>query len=308
MNERNDRIYAVVVTYNRLCLLKKTVEALLGQTARPDKIFIVDNASTDDTPAYLESLAVDSLFRVIRLDTNTGGAGGFSAGIKAAVKDGCDWVWLMDDDTEPSPAALENLIRCKDLDAKVGYLASRVVWRDGSQHLMNVPWVRQDVFVDGRLYPFDKFGDERAFTINCASFVSFMIRSEVVGEIGLPYKDFFIWLDDFEYSMRIKSHGYFGLYVYDSVAVHNTERNEAATLVTAAPSQAWKFFYEVRNRMFLERFNHKSYFSFVKHSFKQYRKYLKQVDQRADAKDEYRQNIKRGFRAGLKFRPHIEFV
>lgn len=308
MKENKEKIYAVVVTYNRLHLLKKTINALKGQTVKPDKVIIVDNASIDSTSDYLKELQDDTLFRIINLNHNMGGAGGFSTGMKEAIKEGCDWVWLMDDDTEPTPAALENLIRCKDLSPHIGYLASRVLWKDGQAHLMNVPWVRQDVNVDGILYPFDKFGDKNAFTINCASFVSFMVKSKVVKKIGLPYKEFFIWLDDFEFSMRVKSHGYFGLYVYDSVALHNTERNEAANLSTAAASQAWKFFYEVRNRMFLSRFEHHGYLAFLKHSIKKYKDYMKQVEKRTDAKEEFKKQIKQGFKAGLKFRPNIEYI
>ncbi len=46
----------------------------------------------------------------IRMDKNTGGAGGFHEGIKRGYKAGYDWLWLMDDDTIPSSEALSLLV------------------------------------------------------------------------------------------------------------------------------------------------------------------------------------------------------
>ena len=46
----------VIVTYNRVQLLRECVAHAEAQTSRPDSIIIVDNASTDDTRAYLEEL------------------------------------------------------------------------------------------------------------------------------------------------------------------------------------------------------------------------------------------------------------
>ena len=48
------KIAAVIVTYNRLYLLKEVLEAFDNQTRVPDYIIIVNNASTDGTEAFLE--------------------------------------------------------------------------------------------------------------------------------------------------------------------------------------------------------------------------------------------------------------
>lgn len=39
--------------------------------------------------------------------------------------------------------------------------------------------------------------------LDCATFVSVLFPSKIVFEVGLPYKEFFIWGDDFEYTSRI---------------------------------------------------------------------------------------------------------
>jgi GT2 family glycosyltransferase len=95
---------AVVVTFNRLAQLQITLPALRDQDV--DHIIVVDNASTDDTPAWLADQA-NARVHVVQLADNTGGAGGFEAGM-AYARDHFDpdWMVLMDDDSRPQSGAL----------------------------------------------------------------------------------------------------------------------------------------------------------------------------------------------------------
>ncbi len=133
------RVVAVVVTWNRRDLLEESIDALRGQTHRPAAIVVVDNASTDETGDYLSTQAD---LDVVRLEKNTGGAGGFAVGIEQALTHGPDLLWLLDDDTVPSPSAAEELVRAwsgYDVSPRPAVLASKVVWTDGREHPMNTP-------------------------------------------------------------------------------------------------------------------------------------------------------------------------
>jgi rhamnopyranosyl-N-acetylglucosaminyl-diphospho-decaprenol beta-1,3/1,4-galactofuranosyltransferase len=96
------RVAAVVVTFNRKHLLIECIQGLLVQTVRPDRIYIVDNASTDGTAESLAEAGYlnNPLIQYVCLGSNCGGAGGFSAGLEIAYKAGFDWFWLMDDDVD----------------------------------------------------------------------------------------------------------------------------------------------------------------------------------------------------------------
>src|SRR5437588_9567672 len=98
-------VCTVVVTYNRSALPSHCLAALRTQTHPIDRIIVVDNASTDDTPDVLRDC------EHVRLDANAGSAGGFAAGLEAAWRTGCGWIWLMDDDVQPAADALELLLR-----------------------------------------------------------------------------------------------------------------------------------------------------------------------------------------------------
>src|SRR5690606_16539980 len=76
------RVAAVIVAYNRAELLREALDALAAQTRPLDVVIVVDNASTDDSPAVAAQHPLG--VRLVTLERNTGGAGGFAAGLALA--------------------------------------------------------------------------------------------------------------------------------------------------------------------------------------------------------------------------------
>ncbi len=242
--ERQHRVTAVLVAYNRVDLLTHALDALAAQTRPVDQVVVLDNNSDDDSAAVAAAHPVGA--RVISLDRNTGGAGGFAAGIAAALHVPADavpeWVWLMDDDTIPTPDALAELLRAADTyDGPVALLGSRVVWHDGRDHPMNTPRRRPRVAAE----LMDRADQAGAVPVRSSSFVSMLVNTRAVEHFGLPIADYFIWNDDFEYSCRLLRHGT-GLYVPASVVEHRT-KTFGATDADPGP----RFYYEVRNKIWM---------------------------------------------------------
>ncbi|MGO2178857.1 glycosyltransferase, partial [Cellulosimicrobium funkei] len=133
------RVVAVVVAYARRDLLVEALDALAVQTRPVDAVLVVDNASPDDSAVVAATHGVAPT--VLELARNTGGAGGFAVGLAHAVEEmAADLVWLMDDDTIPTPGALQELLAARDgYGGPVALLGSRVVWTDGRDHPMNTP-------------------------------------------------------------------------------------------------------------------------------------------------------------------------
>jgi GT2 family glycosyltransferase len=237
-------VVAVVVTWNRRELLQESLAAVHGQTHAPSAIVVVDNASTDGTGELLASAYAGELgLDVVTLRENTGGAGGFAVGIERALVHHPDLVWLLDDDTVPTPTAAEELVRAwtDHPGDRPAVLASRVVWTDGRDHPMNTPRRKPGAS------PEESAAAEQvgAVPIRSASFVSIMCDAEVVRERGLPVADYFLWNDDFEYSTRL-IRGNVGLSVPASVVVHKTK---VFGSTDADPGE--RFFYEVRNKLWM---------------------------------------------------------
>lgn len=238
------RVVAVVVTYNRAALLAEAIDALRAQSRPLDAIIVVDNASTDETSEMLREYRDVTVHRLAR---NTGGAGGFAFGLRAALADRADLAWLMDDDTVPTLDALEEL-----LSARASYrpapggqapalLASRVVWTDGRPHPMNTPRPKPMVGRAERRAA----GAVGCVPVRSASFVSILLDCARVDAVGLPIADYFLWNDDFEYTTRLLR-GAVGLLCPASLVVHKT-RTFGST--DADPGE--RFFFEVRNKVWM---------------------------------------------------------
>lgn len=296
-------VSCVVVTYNRLSLLKECLAAVERQTFPIKKIVVIDNKSTDGTEGYLKSLSASEQYRIIRTDSNIGGAGGFSLGLKEAVLDGADYVWMMDDDTIPEPTALEALMDVAASSDRIGYVCSRVNWTDGEKHPRNGP---------GGLD-----ADDRITTANgvvacrckVCTFVSVLVSSQAVYKVGLPIKEFFIWFDDIEYTIRITRAGFQNYYVEQSVVVHKTPDVYEPNIEHAPVSMAPRFYYQVRNSCYFKHRMSSNILFFHISVWNRLRLMKRRIRRRKDGHfQEFYDAVKRGCRDGLTFYPQIEYL
>lgn len=235
------RVVAVVVAWNRRELLHQCLDGLAAQRRPADLMVVVDNASTDDSADLARKHPV--VDDVVAMPRNTGGAGGFAAGIAVAVeRHEADLVWIMDDDTVPSPGCLQALLDARALHpGRLALLASRADWRDGREHPMNTPRTRIDATSRER---------SQAAALGCrpirsSSFVSVLIDAQAVAQEGLPVADYFLWNDDFEYTARLLRRRR-GLYVPSARVQHLTK-----VFGDSAADPGPRFYQEVRNKTWL---------------------------------------------------------
>jgi GT2 family glycosyltransferase len=237
---RAPTVCAVIVTYNRQDLLARCLDHVQGQSRTPDRILVIDNASTDGTA---EMLARREGITVQRLEENLGGAGGFSRGLEIAYEAGYDWMWLLDDDTMLGETALAALLAgVERAPREPSVMTSVVRWRDSSLHPMNRPWLRMNRRGD--------FAEGAAFglaPIRAATFVSTMVHRDAVARHGFPPGHFFVWLDDIQYTARVLRDGY-GYMVPESEAVHWTPRPYDSVTDTRE-----RFYLKVRNQLWVLR-------------------------------------------------------
>ncbi|GHV79695.1 glycosyl transferase [Spirochaetia bacterium] len=295
-----DSVNTVIVTYNRLALLQECIAAVLIQTFPLNKIIIVNNASTDGTKDYLATLPASN-FVIINQKKNTGGAGGFNAGMKKSVDIGADWTWLMDDDTIPNPDTLEKLMYRSSIVPNTGFLCSRVLWTDGTVHKMNTHVPKN---IHG--FVFCEYIDDGILLCKSGSFVSCLIKQSVIAAVGFPIADFFIWSDDTEYTLRITNAEFFGLMVIDSIVIHKTVRNFIPQIPDATPDIFWKFYYDQRNKIYLLRgefpFSLKYLYMFIKTFIINSKQCLKNKGERFKLLS----IVFKGMLAGFFFYPKIE--
>lgn len=253
------KVDAIVVTYNRLDLLKKCLYALLRQTYELHNIFVIDNNSQDKTLLFLKELSSKySKIKVVHLSANIGGAGGFYVGLKEFIeKSKADYAWVMDDDAIPTPSALMKLMDKTAEITKLGFLCSNVRWKDNSPAKMNIP------------QPTPNWNEkvlQGLVEVEYASFVAILFPRKVITDIGLPIKEFFIWGDDVEYTKRITNSGYKGYLVNDAIIVHEIKQNIGTNIVLEKDkNRIARYFYARRNTMYTmkKRYNKKEFTKWV---------------------------------------------
>src|SRR5699024_2983956 len=234
----------IIVTYNRLELLKECLDAVENQSKAVRKIFVIDNNSTDDTWKYLKMIEKSHQNVIpVHLKENIGGAGGFNQGIKHFIKESnSEYVWIMDDDTVPSTDALLNLMKKNSVAKNIGFLASNVKWQDNSPAKMNIPKTSSN---------WNEYIEQGLTQIEYASFVSILIPREVVLKVGYPISDFFIWGDDVEYTSRIRKAGYNGYLVDKSIVEHRIEDNISTDIVIEkSKNRISRYYFANRNSLY----------------------------------------------------------
>jgi rhamnopyranosyl-N-acetylglucosaminyl-diphospho-decaprenol beta-1,3/1,4-galactofuranosyltransferase len=238
----SETVGVVIVTFNRAELLGRTLDGLAAQTYPPDAVIVVDNASTDHTREVLDAHRGLSLQR-IHLDTNTGGAGGFRAGVEAAYDGGFDRIWLMDDDVVPAPDCLAVLMAV-DEDCLMS------VREDTRGHLVEKAATDFDLTRPWSIHPKrarvdTAYGDRKDMPerveLHNVAFEGFLIRREVVATVGLPDDSFFIFYDDVDFALRARRAGYRIWAVRDAVLVRQLDFDQQHALDT------WKGYYMYRN-------------------------------------------------------------
>ena len=290
------KVLTVVVTYNRLPLLRQCVACWAAQTAGSD-LLVVDNHSQDGTQAYLQSLA-DPRVRSLCLPENTGGAGGFNAGMRWGTERGYEALWVMDDDTLPHPDALEKLLdAARALDGGYGFLASTALWTDGTPCRMNrlVPVKHTRTPIPG------------VVEIEQATFVSCLFPTSVIRRFGLPIREFFIWGDDIEFTRRIAVRGGLpGYWVQESAVTHAMADNVGSAIESDRPERLGRYEYAYRNEHYFYR--REGWRRFLHYTARCALHLLRVAFRARDRRRQRAGIILRQYFAGFRFHPRIETV
>lgn len=240
-----------VVTYNRSGLLTRLLTSISQMDPKPGHVVVIDNASTDDTTAVVESfragLGTELVYR--RMETNTGGSGGFSEGMRVAYDLGSQWIWLMDDDVEVLPDGLAKMgkwaPRFKSIQGRrYDYDGSEFYWQYRVAEPLGIP------------IPFAPAGfDESGYRpMNSGCFEGMFIHRDIVQQIGLPDPRFFIYWDDQTYGW-LASRKTTSVIVNEFVLRRTREIRQWDMGVRHlnASSNAYRY-YIMRNRAFIKQY------------------------------------------------------
>lgn len=245
------QVAAITVTYNRTKTLERCLAALCAQTRLPDRIIVVDNHSSEAERQQLEALAAtDPKIEVLWLSENTGGAGGFEAGMRYVKENYApDFYWIMDDDAYPRPDCLEQLLAALSEKPEAGCAAPLIYGIDlKAYQLYHHKQIDEKTLAElACVSSYEEL--PRLEQIDANAFVGPLFTRAAVDAVGIADGSLFIYGDDTEYTYRVSRR--FPIYlVRDAVIDHQDPPLKANFM---EPKAWWKEYYATRNKYFMLR-------------------------------------------------------
>jgi GT2 family glycosyltransferase len=187
----DNKFSIILVTYNRANELEVLLKKIKIYDWNYLNFVIVDNCSTDHTPALLKQFSEILQLDILRANSNIGHGAGLALALELLLSKSIhpEYVVFLEDDSIPSKSLVEILVgqidqSPYDLLAPLGSIN-----KVGKRHVVK---------------PFDNSIQEVDFVVFDGAILSF----KVVKYIGLPEKDWFMMVDDYEYCFRIKKAGF----------------------------------------------------------------------------------------------------
>lgn len=201
--DKRDFIGVVTVTFNSGSVIQSFMDSLLRQSHANFRLYAVDNASSDST---LELLAQYRDTRVVILGNqeNVGVAEGNNIGIRAALKDGCASVLLINNDTVFDSDLISKL--CDALrEHKCEMTVPKILFFDEPEKI----WCAGGAFSHwrgtARHFGFCQKDDGRfdgARAVDYSPTCCMLVRREVFERIGLMDANYFVYFDDTDFCLR----------------------------------------------------------------------------------------------------------
>ncbi|WP_460365389.1 glycosyltransferase family 2 protein, partial [Actinocorallia lasiicapitis] len=221
-------VTAVLVAHDGARWLPDTLKALLTQTRPVQRLVAVDTGSTDRGPAVLNEVLGQG--NVLRLPADTPYAEAVAAGLKhpaaripVNVAEPVEWIWLIHDDSAPSPRALELLLRQVAADPSVAIAGPKLRDWDDRRLLLEI-----GVSIDGQgrretgvdRDEFDQGQHDGVNDVLAVSSAGMLIRRDVWTQLGGLDPRFGLFRDDIDLGWRCHAAGHRVLAVSDAVVYH----------------------------------------------------------------------------------------
>ena len=127
------RVTAVLLNWNRWSDTVACLASLQRQDYPDFNVLVVDNNSTDDSVTQIHAAMPDT--ELLQSGANLGFGGGCNVGIKRALADGADYVWLLNSDSTADPHALSALVVVAESNAAIGSVGSVLYEADARERI-----------------------------------------------------------------------------------------------------------------------------------------------------------------------------
>ncbi len=236
----------VIVTFNRKRKLLKAINSLLKQSLLPKYIIIIDNNSTDGTKAFLNEKKILSNKRIkyFKLKKNLGGSGGFRFAVEKAKNFNVDWIGFGDDDAYYQQDFWKKIAKVSSERPNIKAFTGTVKLNDGRIDISHRIFINDWGMLRYKYIPKKYY--KKNFFVDMFTFVGSVVNTEIIKKIGNIKSEYFIWIDDLEFSVRVREQTKI-INVTKALVLHDT--NQSAMDFKNNPKADWRYYYEVRNKI-----------------------------------------------------------
>ncbi len=207
-----EHIAIIVLSYNNAADTLECLGSLLKLEGKPYHIYLVDNGSIDDTLNKVQEQFPE--VEILALGHNFGVPTGFNKGIIKALRDGFEYVMILNNDTVCDSKMITEMLQVAQADHDCAMVMPKVGYYPPKDRPLN----RRDIWADGGYFrkfpPTIKLKDNRSRIdfetpriIEYAPTCGLLMHRRVFDNIGLFDEGFFFFYEDWDYSERIRAAG-----------------------------------------------------------------------------------------------------
>lgn len=251
-----------LINWNGAGLTISCIKSLLCGTMKPDKIIVVDNASTDGSDNEINACFPG--IQLVRSKVNAGFSGGSNIGVRELINQGHKYIWVLNNDTEVHPDCLRAEYDFMESNPDVAGCCGKILYSDSRKTIWyagaRLNRFKLRIFHRGMLEADNgqfEVPQKTLFITGCSMFV----RAKVWQEVGIFDEKFFAYSEDIDWCLRAEKQNFEFWYLPKAVIYHKVS---AAFGKTNGKQTLWvvpaKVVYlSERNQLFLIR-KHKNWF------------------------------------------------
>lgn len=236
----------VIVNWNGWRDTLACLDALRLVDYSPLSVVVVDNGSSDDSVARIR--AAHPAVHVLETGRNLGFSGGNNAGIREVMRRQVEYVWLLNNDTQPASGVLQELVRTAEADYRLGAVGSVLRYASSPQKIQawGGGWISLWTGYSSHATAPPKPGRRLDFL----TAASMLVRRKALEDVGLMDDRFFLYWEDAELCFRFRKNGW-GLGVApNAIVLHKVN---ASTQKVTSPTDRYFTSSAIR---FLSQYSH----------------------------------------------------
>lgn len=216
---RQEKIGAVTITFNGEDVIDGFIDSINQQDYTNRILYVVDNYSKDQTISKIEKTSSLSDTCIIKNNFNNGVAGGNNQGIKRALEEGCEYIILINNDTEFEPTLFSKLY---EISKKTGYSVivpkmmyysePDILWFAGGSFNKRMGYMNYHIGMGEK--DMNQYGDR---LITYAPTCCALIHKSVFEDIGLMDEKYFVYFDDTDFWFRMLKDGRHKMFYFSDV-------------------------------------------------------------------------------------------